>query len=188
MNVPIDITGTMLTTDRLLLRPWRETDLNDLYAYARADGVGQMAGWAPHKSIDESKRILQNFIEGKHVFALENQGKVIGSLGIHEYSEKHYPELSNLSGAEIGYVLSKDYWGQGLMPEAVKAVVRYLFESVKLDFILVGHFSWNRQSGRVIEKCGFEYIKSRPYETECGTIETSEESIWYRTRFMEGLK
>jgi ribosomal-protein-alanine N-acetyltransferase len=44
MNVPIDITGTMLTTDRLLLRPWRETDLNDLYAYARADGVGQMAG------------------------------------------------------------------------------------------------------------------------------------------------
>ena len=130
MNAPIDITGVTLTTRRLILRPWREQDLEDFYAYARVDGVGQMAGWTPHRDREESRRILTSFIQGRHVFALEYQGKVIGSLGIEEYSEEHYPELSNLAGREIGYVLSKDYWGRGLMPEAVQAVIRYLFDQV----------------------------------------------------------
>lgn len=186
MNTPIDISGVTLQTERLTLRPWRESDLQDFYAYASVDGVGQMAGWTPHKNIEESKRILDRFIAGKHIFALEHQGKVIGSLGIEEYSEEYYPELSNISGREIGYVLSKQYWGRGLMPEAVNAVIKYLFDTVKLDFILVGHFTWNKQSARVIEKCGFRYIKSRPYETRYGTVETSEESILYRTHFMAG--
>lgn len=180
MNTPIDISTVTLKTERLLLRPWRESDLQDFYAYASVDGVGQMAGWTPHQNIEESKRILSHFIEHKHVFALEYKGKVIGSLGVEEYAEEYYPDLTDLSGREIGYVLSKEYWGQGLMPEAVQAVVRYLFDTVKLDFILVGHFDWNRQSARVIEKCGFRYIKSRPYETSRGTVENSEESILYR--------
>ena len=187
MNAPIDISAVTLKTDRLLLRPWQPTDLHDFYAYASVDGVGQMAGWTPHKNIEESKEILDLFIAGKHVFALEYQGKVIGSLGIEAYSEEYYPELANRSGREIGYVLSKEYWGRGLMPEAVNAVVKYLFETVKLDFILVGHFEWNKQSARVIEKCGFNYIKSRPYETRYGTIETAEESILYRSHFMAGF-
>lgn len=187
MNTPIDISTVTLKTERLILRPWRKMDLQDFYAYASVDGVGQMAGWTPHKDLEESKRILSHFIAGKHVFALEHQGKVIGSLGIEEYNEEHYPELSNISGREIGYVLSKDYWGQGLMPEAVKAVIHYLFDTVKLDFILVGHFDWNKQSARVIEKCGFQYIKSYPYETRYGTTENSVESILYRSHFMEGF-
>ncbi len=187
MNAQIDISTVTLKTDRLLLRPWKETDLQDFYDYASVDGVGQMAGFLPHKDMEESRRILGHFIAGKKTFALEYQEKVIGSLGIEKYNEEYYPELSNISGREIGYVLSKDYWGQGLMPEAVKAVIRYLFERVKLDFILVGHFEWNRQSARVIEKCGFQYIKSRPYETRYGTVENSEESILYRRHFMDGF-
>ena len=182
MNAQIDISTVTLKTERLLLRPWRETDLQDFYEYARVDGVGQMAGWTPHQDLEESRRILGHFITGKHTFALEYRGKVIGSLGIEEYSEEHYPELSNLSGREIGYILSKAYWGQGLMPEAVQAVIHYLFDTVKLDFILVGHFDWNKQSERVIEKCGFQYIKSRPYETRYGTIEYSVESILYHPK------
>lgn len=186
MNTPIDISTVTLKTDRLILRPWQEGDLQDFYAYARVDGVGQMAGWTPHKDLAESRKILTMFIAGKRTFALEYQGRVIGSLGIEEYDEVHFPELSSLSGREIGYALSKEYWGRGLMPEAVKAVISYLFDTVKLDFILVGHFDWNRQSARVIEKCGFQYIKSIPYETRYGTVETSEESILYRPHFMEG--
>ena len=186
MNTPIDLSAVTLRTKRLLLRPWRESDLEDFYAYASVDGVGQMAGWNPHKSIEESRTILSLFIAGKHTFALEHQGKVIGSLGIEQYNEDQYKELKNLKGREIGYVLSKDYWGQGLMPEAVQAVISYLFETVQLDFILVGHFDWNRQSARVIEKCGFRYIKTCPYETRYGTTERSEESILYRPHFMDG--
>ena len=173
MNKPMDITNVILKTDRLTLRPWQESDLSDFYEYARVDGVGQMAGWNPHRDEEESKVILSHFINGKHVFALEHQGKVIGSLGVEKYREDHYPELDPYLGREIGYVLSKDYWGRGLMPEAVKAVIDWLFEEEKLDFILCGHFDHNSRSRRVIEKCGFTFFGESTYETRYETVEVS---------------
>ena len=179
MNKQIDITGTVLRTKRLTLRPWKESDLSDFYEYASVDGVGQMAGWPPHRNPEESKVILSHFMEGKHVFALEHQGKVIGSLGIEAYNEQSYPELASLQGREIGYVLSKAYWGQGLMPEAVKAVIAWLFQEVNLDFILIGHFDRNSQSRRVIEKCGFQYYKTIVLQTKLGTTETALDYILY---------
>lgn len=184
MNAQIDITDVRLQTGRLTLRPWEERDLSDLYAYARVDGVGQMAGWNPHRNLEESQEILAHFIAGKKCFALEYQDEIIGSLGIEEYSEANYPELADLRGREIGYVLSRDYWGQGLMPEAVQAVIRYLFDTVHLDFILVGHFDWNHRSRRVIEKCGFSYVKTVDYETRYHTVEKSLEYILYQTNAM----
>lgn len=180
MNTPIDITGITLTTKRLILRPWKKTDLEDFFEYAHVDGVGQMAGWLPHKNTEESQGILSRFIEGKHVFAIEYQGKVIGSLGIEAYREDIYPEFDPLQGRELGYVLSKAYWGQGIMPEAVQRVIRWLFDEIGLDFIMVGHFDFNIQSRRVIEKCGFRYLKSRPYETRFQTTETCLEYILYK--------
>ena len=179
MNKQIDITNVVLTTDRLTLRPWRESDLNDFYEYASVDGVGQMAGWNPHRNVEESKIILSHFIEGKHVFALDYHGKVIGSLGVEKYKEENYPELVELHGREIGYVLSKAYWGQGLMPEAVNAVIQWLFNDEKLDFIICGHFVRNDQSRRVIEKCGFRYIKTVSFETKYDTVETCWDYIMY---------
>ena len=181
MNKRIDITDVVLTTERLIIRPWRESDLADFYEYARVDGVGQMAGWNPHRNMDESQRILSHFIEGKHVFALEYQGKVIGSLGVEPYREEHYPELGAMQGREIGYVLSKDYWGQGLMTEAVKAVIEWLFCEETLDFIICGHFIQNDRSRRVIEKCGFRYLKTVSFETKYNTIETCWDYILYRS-------
>ncbi len=191
MNKRIDISNVILTTDRLVLREWRESDLDDFYEYARVDGVGQMAGWNPHRSLEESKMILDDFIRAKKTFAIEYQGKAIGSLGIEEYKESDYPELAGLQGREIGYVINKDYWGRGLMPEAVQRVIAYLFEVEKLDFILVGHFDYNKQSRRVIEKCGFQYVKTTDYETRYNTIETSLQYILYnpagKRHFMEGF-
>ena len=182
MNKPIDISAVVLQTPRLTLRPWRQTDLEDFYEYARVDGVGQMAGWLPHDSIDVSRTILDSFIKHKKTFAIEFEGKVIGSLGVEKYKEEQYPELAELEGREIGYVLSKAYWGQGLMPEAVQAVIRYLFDRENLDFLLVGHFEWNRQSARVIEKCGFLYIKSLDHTTRFETVERTRDYILYSPR------
>ena len=71
MNAPVDLTNVRIETDRLVLRPWRESDLEDFFAYASVDGVGQMAGWNPHKSKEESREILGRFIEGRKTFALE---------------------------------------------------------------------------------------------------------------------
>jgi [ribosomal protein S5]-alanine N-acetyltransferase len=71
MNVRIDISETILETPRLYIRPWKITDLDDFYEYASVDGVGQMAGWKPHENKEESRKILNLFIEEKKTYALE---------------------------------------------------------------------------------------------------------------------
>lgn len=159
MNANIDISNVILKTERLTIRPWSLDDLADFNEYASVDGVGQMAGWLPHKNIEESRVILNRFIAGTNEFALEYNGKAIGSLGIEKYNEAVLPEYDRKLGREIGYVLSKDYWGMGLMPEAVNAVIKYLFETVNLDFIVCGHYTDNARSKRVQEKCGFRHLK-----------------------------
>lgn len=182
MNSHIDITNVILSTERLILRPWRQSDLEDFYEYACEDGVGQMAGWLPHKDREESLRILNHFIEGKHVFSLEHNGKVIGSLGVEEYREDLYPEYALLRGREIGYVLSKEYWGKGLMTEAVRAVIAWLFEEEKLDFIMAGHFVQNHRSRRVIEKCEFQYVKTTTFRTHFDTEEDSMDYVLWNKK------
>ena len=184
MNAEIDISRVILRTERLVLRPWEQTDLADFYAYASVDGVGQMAGWWPHQSMEESQQILNRFIDGKRTFALEYDGKVIGSLGIELYNEALFPELAELRCREIGYVLAKDYWGRGLMPEAVRAAVRYLFEEVQLDAILCGRFLSNVQSKRVQDKCGFCHYCFGTYETRFHTMEPDETNILTRERWL----
>ena len=170
MNTEINISDVTLRTERLTLRPWAETDLDDFYEYASVDGVGQMAGWKPHEDKDESRKILQLFIDHKKTFALEYQGKVIGSLGIEKYNEELYPEFGEKKCREIGYVLAKDHWGRGLMPEAVREVIRYLFEDVGLDVIFCGHFLSNVRSARVQEKCGFQHYAYDQFVSRMGVV------------------
>lgn len=177
MNEIIDISNVVLKTERLILRPFTLEDLNDFYEYAKVDGVGQMAGWLPHQNIEKSKQILDNFINEKKTFAITYNNKVIGSLGIELYDEKKIPEYNFQKGREIGFVLAKDYWGQGFMPEAVKAVIKYLFEGVKLDFITCEHFNDNLQSKRVQEKCGFKFVKEVKIITRYGVEKDSSLNI-----------
>ena len=180
MNAEIDISGITLKTERLILRPWQQEDLDDFYEYARVDGVGQMAGWLPHESKETTQMILDSFITHKKTFALELDGKVIGSLGIENYKEDEFPELDALRGRSIGYVLSKAYWGQGLMPEAVKAVQKYLFEDAGFDFLMVSHYVWNGQSRRVIQKSGFKYLKTIQLQTRYDTTEDTLVYLLYK--------
>lgn len=170
MNAKIDISNVVLHTERLTLRPWKLEDLDDFYEYAKVDGVGQMAGWNPHKDKEESLTILKRFVEKKRTFALVYEGKAIGSLGIEEYPESEFPEYASLQGREIGYVLSKDYWGRGLMPEAVKAAIDYCFDVLNLDFLICGHFFHNDRSRRVQEKCGFHHVKVVKSTTAFGEV------------------
>lgn len=183
MIAPINITGVRLETPRLILRPWREDDLADMFAYASVDGVGQMAGWKPHESMEESQRILRNFIDGGKTFALvlKETGRVVGSLGIEKQNPAEY-DHPELLGRELGYVLSRDYWGRGLVPEAVRAVIDYCFDVLKLDFLTCAHFMHNDRSRRVIEKAGFSYLKDIEYETQLGISQQSRLYILYRER------
>ena len=159
MNAVFKLNGLQIETERLILRPFIQTDLDDFYEYASVEGVGEMAGWKHHQSKEESQQILNRFIENDKTFAivLKSNNKVIGSLGIEEYGmEDKLTEFSNYIGREIGYVLSKNYWGIGIMPEAVKAVIDYLFKVLDFDFLTCGYYDFNRQSKRVQEKCGFK--------------------------------
>jgi len=161
MDVAIDLSSTTLDTERLLLRPWEAEDLADLYAYASEPGVGEMAGWPHHTSMELSQKILDSFIAEKEVFAvvLRETGRVVGSLGLHGSWANGDPSYGHLAQKEIGYVLSKEQWGKGLMTEAVRAAIRFCFDSLKLEAVSIGHFLDNDRSRRVIEKCGFTFVR-----------------------------
>ena len=174
MNATFKISGTIVETERLILRPFEQSDLDDFYEYASVEGVGEMAGWKHHENKEKSQSILDLFITEDKTFAivLKENNKVIGSLGVEEYGmEQALSEFFDYQGRKIGYVLSKDYWGKGLMPEAVKAVIDYLFNVQKLDFLTCGYYEFNNQSKKVQEKCGFKPYRKLVMETRLGTKE-----------------
>ena len=112
MNVPIDISTVSLRTSRLTLRPFCGSDLDDFFAYASVNGVGQMAGWTPHKDKKETQTILDLFINENKTFALVHNGKVIGSLGIEEYDEEKYPEFAEKNVASSALCFPKRIGGR----------------------------------------------------------------------------
>ena len=167
-KVNIDTTNIIIETKRLILRAFTMNDLADFFEFSSFPKVDEMAGFAHHKSIDESRKILQQFIDDKNVFALyhKDDKKVIGSLTLHGSWANWDEEYKHLKISEIGSVISKDYWGQGVVVEAIEAVISYGFETLGLDAFAVCHFTNNSQSRRVIEKCGFTYIKMGVYHSK----------------------
>lgn len=148
-----------LETQRLILRPWRERDADDLYEYAKDPRVGPVAGWPVHRDRDESLEIIRTVFAEPNVWAMElrESGKVVGSTG---FVGQHRDELPGPDD-EVGYCLNPAYWGQGLMPEAVREILRHGFTQLGLETIWCDHYDGNGKSRRVIEKCGFLYRFSR---------------------------
>lgn len=174
MNAIFHLNGKVIETERLILRPFVNSDLDDFYEYAKVEGVGEMAGWHHHENRQKTQEILNKFISEDKTFAIfhKKDQKVIGSLGVEMYGmEEALTEFCNYYGREIGYVLAKDYWGKCIMPEAVKAVIDYLFNELNLDFLTCGYYDFNNQSKRVQEKCGFKPYRKLVMETRLGTKE-----------------
>ncbi len=143
-----------LETPRLVLRGWRESDLEDLFAYCSNPEVGPAAGWQPHADKSVSRGVLHQFMDSGEVWAVVDRRsrRVIGSIGLHEEKRR-----DNANCRMLGYALGKDHWGKGLMTEAAQAVLRYAFETLCLEMVTVYHYPFNSRSSRVIEKCGFHY-------------------------------
>lgn len=165
MDVPVDVSTIVIETERLVLRAFVESDLEDFYAYASVPGVGEAAGWPHHTSVETSARVLQSFLEENEVFALYHKAdkRVIGSLGLHRSWANEDECYQGLKLKEIGYVLAKEYWGSGLMTEAVRAAIDYGFHTLGIEAFTCGHFSENDRSRRVIEKCGFVFVKESEF-------------------------
>lgn len=143
----------ILQTERTVLRPFADGDAPDLFAYAADPGVGPIAGWKPHESVEESLEIIRTVFAAPNAFAVVSRetGRVIGSAGF-----VGRPRGEGASD-EIGYALSPDWWGRGIMPEVCRELLRYGFEELGLETIWCTHYQENSRSRRVIEKCGFVY-------------------------------
>lgn len=147
----------VLETNRLILRSWRESDSADLFKFAKDPLVGPIAGWPPHKSEENSLKVIREVLSIKETYAifLKREIRVIGSIGL------KIGKISELgiqpNDAEIGYWIGVPYWGQGLIPEAVREIIKYGFENLKLKTLWCGYYEGNERSRRVQEKCGFVY-------------------------------
>ncbi len=146
-----------LNTDRLILRRWEENDAEALFKYASDPAVGPIAGWSPHTSVENSREIIKTVLSEPEIYAviLKETGLPVGSIGLKlgKASNIGIPETEG----EVGYWIGVPYWGQGLIPEAVREIMRYGFEDLNLEKIWCGYFDGNEKSKRVQEKCGFRY-------------------------------
>ena len=147
----------ILHTDRLILRSWEEKDAEDLYKYASHPEVGPIAGWPVHTSVENSREVIRDVLSAPDTYAmvLKETGHPVGSIGLMVGKDSNLRVPDN--EGEIGYWIGVPYWGQGLVPEAVREIMRYGFEDKQLDKIWCGYFEGNTKSKRVQEKCGFHF-------------------------------
>lgn len=144
-----------LTTERLVLRPFMETDAEAVFACCQNPNLGSNAGWPPHRTPEESRKILHSvFIgqEGIWAIILKETQQLIGSVGIIAD-----PKRENSQVRMLGYWLDEEYWGKGLMTEAVQAVLKYGFEELKLSLVTATCYPHNKRSQHVLKKNGFVY-------------------------------
>lgn len=156
-----------LKTERLILRPWEETDAESLYEYAKDTAVGPVAGWpAPYQRFRQSRGYKEGLSAPEtYAVCLKEDNRAIGSVGLIA------PEISNVSVGsdemEIGYWIGVPFWGKGYIPEAVRRLQKHAFEDLNCTALWCGYYDGNEKSERCQRKCGFTYHhteKDRPCE------------------------
>ena len=144
-----------MQTDRIELRPWMESDAEDLYRYASDPDVGPRAGWPPHQSIEESREVIRTLFQNESTWAIvwRKTGEVIGAIGYGSSCDCNLP--SREGEPTIGYWIGRPYWGRGICTEALQLMVSHIRRTTDIPSLISGHFSDNPASGRVMEHCGF---------------------------------
>jgi len=147
----------ILETDRLILRPWTQEDAPFLYKYAQDERIGPMAGWLPHTSVENSREIIRSVLSAPETYAvvLKETGEAVGSVGIMCKGQGSAP-MSDTE-REVGCWIGVPYWGRGLIPEAIRELLRRCFEDLDCTAVWYGYFEGNEKSKRVQEKCGFTH-------------------------------
>ena len=173
-----------LQTQRLLLRPWREDDAQDLYKFASDPDIGIPAGWLPHASVENSREIIRTVLSAPQTYAVchIDDGRPIGSIGLHRNDIAEDDDEY-----ELGYWIGKPYWGKGLIPEAAREMLRYAFEDLKMNRIWCGYYDDNEKSRRVQEKLGFVYQrKTEGIEVSLlGEIRTGHSNLITKDRWQK---
>ncbi len=147
-----------IETERLILRKFMLTDAKDMFNnYTSHDIVTQYLTWYPHKTLEQTKQYLYKFVLPEYekcdtyrwAIVWKDNGQVIGCIDVGSSAESK-------RRAELGWVIGDEYWGKGIMPEAAKEVVKYLF-NVGYERVQAIHDILNEKSGKVMEKVGMRY-------------------------------
>lgn len=145
----------MMETERILLRPWRESDAGALYKYASDPEVGMRAGWPPHQSVDESLDVIKTAFNNDTTWAivLKATGEAIGAMGYMPEWEMDLPKRAN--EPLVGYWVGRPYWNRGICTEALRLMLGHIGQKGVYRSLIGSHYVDNPASGRVMEKCGF---------------------------------
>ncbi|MDD3172430.1 MAG: GNAT family N-acetyltransferase [Herbinix sp.] len=149
-----------IETMRLVLRRFKLEDAEDMfYNWASDPEVCKFLLWGPHNEVEVTRKRIKNWISNyemnnSYVWAIELKGRnmVVGSISV---------EITNDSSmtCEVGYCIGKLYWSRGIMTEALRAILHYLFYEIGYQRILAKHDILNVASGRVMQKAGMHFIK-----------------------------
>ena len=159
-------TACQLTTDRLILRPWRESDAEALYKYANDPEIGPAAGWPPHTSVEDSPEVIRTVFSAPETYAvvLKETGEPVGSIGLLSGKGSHVAGIQP-DEAKIGYWIGRPYWGQGLIPEAVRCLLHRCFTDLHISAVWGAYYDGNTKSRRVMDKCGFRFHHTKKCKT-----------------------
>ncbi len=147
-----------IETKRLILRRFTAADAEDMFKnWASDPEVTKYLTWPTHTNADVTHALLNDWASkyedgGYFNWAIEykENAEVIGNISVVHLNE-------NIDAAEIGYCIGRAYWGREIMPEALTAVIDYLFEKAGMNRVAALHDANNAKSGRVIEKAGMKY-------------------------------
>lgn len=161
-----------LETDRLLLRKISPEDADDFFEFASDLQVALYTTWNPHQSVEQSRQTIKSILAkyetgepGAWGITLKTSPKLIGYCGLSHWEPDHRK-------ASLFYFLERAYWGQGLVTEAVRALLDFGFERMDLNRIGANGHPANRATFKVLAKAGLQYeatyrqdfIKNGEYE------------------------
>lgn len=158
-----------IKTERLTLRRFTIEDAKPMFdTWANDKRVTKFLTWLPHGTLEVTESIVSLWIKDyekadNYNWAIELEGKIIGSISVTEIDE-------NSERVEIGYCIGFDFWGKGIMSEAAKAVIDFLFEKVNVHRVTITHATKNPASGKVAKHCGLtlEGVRREFFKSTCG--------------------
>jgi len=147
-----------LETERLILRPVTAADAPAVFLYCSNPAVTRMTLFETHQTLDDARWFVNDYARSRYMarepdpFAVvlkdDPLRTMIGSLGCHWASQPN-------GTMELGYSLAEPYWGRGLVAEAARPVVGFVFDEYAVERIQAQVFVGNDPSERVLQKLGF---------------------------------
>ncbi len=161
MLIGYALENELIQTDKVYIRRFKETDMNDFCDYAMNKKLCRDLGWAYMNTREECEAFFKKInIPDSSAFAIvhKESGKVIGNFGVGLYRELlRNPILNRMRGITFSFALSEKYHNQGIMTELLKTVCTYFFQKNIVDYVNCGYFYFNEASKRVQQKVGFQY-------------------------------